>query len=212
MKQTGVHAQATRGAARRWLEFSLGFLCIFAGLSLPLPGLARLWVWAHAAIGNALLPESLSSGVELTFRTPTELLADKAWSLTLLVQPSGSPVISVPIDLRTLAFLPTACLVALALATPLPSRRDNVKLLGIGLLILLPLLMGLMSLPVITLLGGTGSIHAFDLGLTLHTVLEILYRALVAPPGMAYGIPLLVWWLLVVWLGAGGNEPREARQ
>ena len=177
-----------------WLDFWFAFLCIFGGLSLPFAGLQRAYVGAHAALGNALLPSSLGSGVQLVFRSATE----SAWSLTLVVTPlvPAAPL-QLPMDLRTLVYLPTACFVALALATPAASARRKLAVLGGGLLILQPLLWLLLALPVVSFLGGTGPVRAFTLGLGTHAVLQVSYRALVASPGMAYFIPLLLWWVLV---------------
>lgn len=191
-------------APRRWLDFSLGFVCVFGGLSLPLPMLGPLYVKAHAAIASLALPSSLASGVELSF--PLTDLSEHPWSLTLLVTavPPQAPV-SVPIDLRALVYLPTICFVALTVATPLGSRRRMLSILGAGLMILEPLLLGLTILPVLSFLGGTGPVRAFELGLVTHAMLQIIYRALVASPGMAYAIPLFLWWVLVVKLGRRGE-------
>jgi hypothetical protein len=196
---TGASGRQRR--VRPWLDFLFAFVCIFAGLSLPLPGLASLFVRAHAALGNALLPSTLASGVELSFRVTDELLRAQPWTLTLFVQ-SMTPAspITIPIDLRTLVYLPMACFVALALATPGGWPRRSLAVLGVGLALLEPLLLGLLALPLLSFLGGTGPVRAFTLGLGTHTVLQILYRALVASPGMAYVIPLLLWGALCAWL------------
>ena len=194
-------------ARRRWVDFFFAFVCVFVGLSLPLPGLASLYVRAHALLGAALLPSSLASGVELHFQVTDELLRQHPWSLTLFVTPPPPQApLNVPLDLRGLVYLPTACFVALALATPLASRRLNLKLLGWGLLILEPLLVALVSLPLISFLGGTGPVRAFKLGLFTHTILQVVYRALVASPSMAYVIPLLLWWGLLSRLGFPKSE------
>jgi hypothetical protein len=197
-------ATGASGGGRRvrpWLDFVFAFVCIFGGLSLPLPGLGPLFVRAHAALGNALLPRTLASGVELSFRANDELLRAQPWTLTLFVQPpSPASVINVPIDLRTLLYLPLACFVALALATPSGWPRRSLAVMGVGLALLEPLLVGLLALPLLSFLGGTGPVRAFTLGLGTHTVLQILYRALVASPGMAYVIPLLLWGALCAQL------------
>jgi hypothetical protein len=197
----------TARVPRAWLDVAFAFVCVFGGLSLPFPGLAQLYVRAHAGLGSLLLPGALASRVALSFVTTAELAGQHPWSLMLLVQPPPPQApLNVPIDLRALVYLPTACFVALALATPLTSRRNNLKLLGWGLLILEPLLVGLVTLPVMSFLGGTGPVRAFELGLATHTVLQVFYRALVASPSMAYVIPLLVWWALLKRLGFPKSE------
>lgn len=158
-------------------------------------------------LGNALLPATPAAGVGLRFLAGQELLNQQPWVLTLLIRPDlpASPI-SVPIDLRTLAYLPSACFTALALATPLGSWRRTLELLGMGLLILEPLLMILLALPLLSFLGGTGPVRVFQLGRGAHTILQILYRALVASPGMAYVIPLLLWLALLSRLGFPKSE------
>jgi hypothetical protein len=189
---------------RRYFEFAFAFACVFAGLALPSPGLGPLYVRVHTAIGNAFVERArLSSGVALRFEAGPLQLAEHPWQTTLIVEPPApaQPVL-MPIELRTLMFLPTVAFIALALAVPLGSPRKNLRLLLLGLPLLELLLLVLMALPVASFLGGMGPIRAFSLGAPLHAVLQILYRALVAPPGMAYALPLLLWWVLVARLRA----------
>jgi hypothetical protein len=62
------------------------------------------------------------------------------------------------------------------------------------------LLFGLIVTPLVSFLGGTGPVAAFTLGRPAHVALQLVYRALVVPPGMAYAVPLLLWWGLLVTL------------
>ena len=187
--------------SRRLLNFLLAFVCVFAGLALA-HGLGPSYSKAHAALGNFIVgAEQLQSGVRLHFDANDNDLSTHPWRMTLHVaQPSATREITVPIDLRSLLFLPTAAFIALAIAVPLHSLRAHLQLLGFGLLILEPFLLLLVALPLLSFLGGTGPIRAFVLGRPAHVVLQILYRALVAPPGMAYALPLLWWWVLVARL------------
>jgi hypothetical protein len=177
---------------RRVTDFLVAFVCIFGGLSLPLPGLGEAYAELHAAVARAVVPATLESGVELSF------FSLERWSVTLVVKPlAPSAPLNVPIDLRTLSFLPSACFAALAIATPLGSWRKNATLLGAGLLILQVVLLSLLVVPILSFLGGTGPVRAFELALWQHAALQVIYRALVASPGMAYAIPLFLWWALV---------------
>jgi hypothetical protein len=204
LKSPAVEAEPHSAAPRRWLELAFGFACIFGGLSLFGRGLGRLYVSLHAWLGGALLPSSLESGVELAFRTGS--IQSDLWSLPLWVMPpSPQSPFTIPIETRTLLFLPTACFIALAVATPLGNWRRNLRLLSVGLLLLEPLLVGLAALPILSFLGGTGPVRAFDLGIASHTVIQIL-----VPPGMAFAIPLLLWWMLLKRLGPGAQGARAA--
>jgi hypothetical protein len=191
-----VASEVRRPLAR----FLLAFACVFAGLALlhgPGPSYAR----AHAFLGNAVLEQfPPASEVRLWFvATDTEAAP---WSATLHVESRvRRAAITVPIDLRSLVFLPTAAFIALSIAAPLRSVRCHLWLLTTGLLILEPLLLALLALPLLSFLGGLGPIRVFTLGRAAQVFLQLLYRALILPPGMTYAIPLFVWWLLLALRG-----------
>jgi hypothetical protein len=120
-------------------------------------------------------------------------------------------VVLVPIDVRSLLYLPTAAFLALAIAVRLRSSKEHLQLIAIGLLILEPLLVLLVALPLLSFLGGTGPIRAFSLGRGTHVVLQLLYRALVVPPGMAYAVPLILWALLLTAMNRNGTQISPTR-
>ena len=70
-------------------------------------------------------------------------------------------------------------------------------MLVLGLLILEPVLLVLTALPLVSFLGGTGPVQGFHLSPVTSLTFQTVYRALVAPPGMMYALPLLLWWVLV---------------
>ncbi len=181
---------------RSVVQFLIAFACVFAGLALlhgPGPAYAR----AHAWLGNALLRcVALPEGARLWFDASNA--ADSPWSVVLHVEARVPPgALTVPIDLRSLVFLPSAAFVALAIAAPLRSPREHLRLLFSGLLLLEPLLLLLVAVPLISFLGGTGPIRIFALSRATHVILQLIYRALVLPPGMTYALPLFVWWALL---------------
>lgn len=191
------------GTRRYWAELLLGFACVFGGLALPSRGLGPYYVAAHVALGNALVQGAqLKSGVQLSFVASREELAAEPWQATMLVQPPArTPPVRVPFDLRVLAFLPTAAFIALAVAVPLSTRRRHLLVLATGLPILELLLVALMVAPMLSFLGGTGPVQAFQLGRGTHAVLQIVYRALVVPPGMTFAVPLVLWYALATSVG-----------
>lgn len=196
----------------RVLAFLGAFVCVFAGLALA-QGHGTFYSKAHAAVGNALLgKDPLASGSKLHFEASDAELEAHPWRVTLHVQPAGPmPAVLVPIDVRSLLYLPTAAFVALAIAVRLRSAREHLKLLAMGLAILEPILLMLVALPLLSFLGGTGPIRVFSLSRPTHVLLQILYRALVVPPGMAYAVPLLLWWLLVAMINRNGTQNSPAR-
>ena len=205
---------ANVGVRHEVVGFLFGFACVFAGLALPARGLGPLYVRAHVALVEPLLAQQdLASGVKLLLVATHEQLLDAPWQALLVASaPSGVPAV-VPIDFRLLLFLPTAAFVALGVATPFGSWRKNARLLGLGLPLLELVLVGLVATPLVSFLGGTGPLRAFELGRAAHACLQIVYRALVAPPGMAFALPLLLWWLLVTRLGGARwvSQNRSAR-
>jgi hypothetical protein len=180
------------------------FLCVFGGVALPSPGLGPTYTRAHETLGNALVEgKSFERGVTLHFAEPDADVVTHPWQLTLHIRDPARPdLVLVPIDLRTLLFLPVAAFIGLALAAPLGSARRNARVLALGLLILEPLLLLLTALPILSFLGGTGPVLAFRLSPAVHALFQTVYRALVAPPGMMYALPLLLWWVLVARLSA----------
>lgn len=196
----------------RLLGFLCAFACVFASFALangPGPWYSR----AHAALGNLVVgKEALASGVKLHFEASDADLALHPWRVTLHVDPpKPAPAVLVPIDVRSLLYLPTAAFLALAIAVRLRSTREHLQLIAIGLFILEPLLVLLVSLPLLSFLGGTGPIRAFELSRPTHVLLQISYRALVVPPGMAYAVPLILWWLLLMAKNRNGTQNAPAR-
>ena len=196
----------------RLLGFLCAFVCVFGSFALA-HGPGPLYSKAHAALGNALIGKSIpTSGVKLHFEASDADLALQPWKVTLHVDsPGPRPAVLVPIDVRSLLYLPTAAFLALAIAVRLRSTREHLQLIAVGLLILEPLLVLLVALPLLSFLGGTGPIRAFSLSRPTHVLLQILYRALVVPPGMAYAVPLLLWWLLVIAMNRNGTQKTPAR-
>jgi len=201
--EPGAARKPARTARRFWAEVLLGFFCVFGGLALPARGLGPYYVAAHVALGNALVQGlELESRVRLSFVAPREQLAQEPWQATLVITPPGStPPVQVPMDLRVLMFLPTAAFIALAVAVPLGSLRRHVLVLAVGLPLLELLLVALLAAPMLSFLGGTGPVQAIQLGRATHTLLQIVYRAFVVPPGMTFAVPLLLWDALATWLG-----------
>lgn len=190
------------GMRRRMLEFLFAFCCVLGGLALPSPGIGPVYTRLHAAIGNALVSGELDSGVKLSVSATHQQLGHEPWQATLTVEPPAPKTkVLVPVDLRGLMFLPTVAFVALALAVPLGSARRNAFVLAVGLPILELLLLFLNCVPLLSFLGGTGPVQAFELSRGVHTVLQVIYRALVAPLGMMFALPLFLWWILVNRVG-----------
>jgi hypothetical protein len=110
--------------------------------------------------------------------------------------PDTGRYVGTALDLRRSGYIASAVFVALAVMTPLRGRRSRWRkaaLLGAGLvgLQILPLL------PLLSFFSGKLPVTVFDLGPIPRALIEVSYHALVAPPGMAYAVPALLWLLLV---------------
>lgn len=179
----------------RSVDFVFAFICVFSGLVLVSSRLGPSYARLCAASVSLFLPRaSLSGGVGLELAAGSADFVGSPWQVSLLVTRGGVLLEAIPIDARSLCFLPLLAFTALVVATPQirPRRKLGLVLLGVPLLQLV--LLALTAAPVLSFLGGTGPVTARALPLGVHVALQVLYRGLVAPPGMAYALPLLAWW------------------
>jgi hypothetical protein len=187
-----------------WLPFLLRFTCILAVYLLPFRPIGNAYGGIAAAVGNLTLGNAPHSGTVLRFAPPDDAggedPAPDAFSIELRAKNARtrSPI-RVPIDLRTLAYIPTAVFVALSIAAPIwQGARGAIVLIG-GLAVLQVFLALSIAAPLVLFFANPAPMHLVDLSPTWHRILDILYRALVAPPGMAFAIPGILW-LLMIWL------------
>jgi hypothetical protein len=181
-------------------SFAIAFVVFLAILMAPWPGLGIAYGRAVTATGNLFVAgHAFESGASLVFEDASEGTSAKkfAWQTRLVVRNAAGRRVNVPIDLRTLAYLPTAAFVALALALPFRDRRRKGFVAIVGLALMQPITAFLVALPLFPFLGGGGPIRVFELGSVSSSLMEVAYRALVAPPGMTYAIPALLFLALV---------------
>ncbi|HEX7669597.1 MAG TPA: hypothetical protein VF395_08440, partial [Polyangiaceae bacterium] len=105
------------------MPFLLRFICILAVYLLPFRPIGNLYGGVAAALGNLTLGEDLHSGVALRFASPTRVCDDDAacdgFGIELRAASTRTRAsVRVPIDLRTLAYIPTAVFIALSIAAP----------------------------------------------------------------------------------------------
>jgi hypothetical protein len=169
------------------------FAIALALLMPPWPVLGRAYghavgAWTDMTLSPAAAP------VKLRFSVPADVEpSGSSWQLRVHAeQPTGEYVGTV-LDLRRSGYIASAVFAALALATPLPWRK-RLALMAIGL----PILQLLPLLPLLSFFSGKLPVQAFQLGAATSAAVEIAYHALVAPPGMAYAVPALLW-LVLAW-------------
>ena len=176
--------------------FALRFLLLLAVFFAPLAVIGQTYAGAFRNVAALLAPSTFREGeVSIGFTGPSE---SKPWEVVMLAEDRVTArKISVPIETRSLSYVPLAVFMALALSTPVRDSRREGQILGFGLLCMLTLMGVLIAAPLLLLLGGASPVRAFELGVGSRLFLELVHRALVSPPGMAFAVPALVWWGLV---------------
>jgi hypothetical protein len=186
MKRSGRLARALTSPPAR-------FLLALALLLPPWPAIGRAYgravgAWTDLTLSPAAAP------VKLRFTVPAaDDPGGSSWELRVHAEDPSGRYVGTVLDLRRSGYIASAVFAALALATPL-RWKQRLVLMGAGLAILqlLPLL------PLLSFFSGKLPVRAFQLGAATSAAVEIAYHALVAPPGMAYAVPALLW-LLLAW-------------
>jgi hypothetical protein len=181
---------------RSVLGFGARFACVLALLLAPWPGLGKAYGAAATKFGNAVLAPFESSRVQMIFVEPDSSAPTSVGFTTVLVAQdlnSGKPL-QIPIELRTLAFIPTAAFIALVLAD---HRRRGVRRTALqlfsGLTILQLFLCVSLVVPIVLFFAEPLPMHLWTLSAPVYWTMTVFYRSLVAPPGMIYAVPLLLW-------------------
>ena len=188
------------------IAFLLRFVFVLTVCLMPWPRLEEVYGSAVAAVGNALVGDRpVGSGAFLRFDSPPKPHRSDPESkptfqaeLSARSTKTGS-VVRVPIDLRTLTFIPTVVFVALAIAAPIWKGARGPIVLVSGLVILQLFLAGSIAVPLLLFFSNPRPMQLFQLSPAVGHGLDVAYRSLVAPPGMAFAIPGLLW-LALLWL------------
>ncbi|HTQ08247.1 MAG TPA: hypothetical protein VMI54_30545 [Polyangiaceae bacterium] len=169
----------------------------FVLFALPWPGVAEWYTGVGASVLNVALGKS-GPPVAVEF-LPAEP-GSGSWDVrTRVTRTDSGRSIMTALDERRTGYLPCAVFLALVLASTYRARKK--ALLAASGLFVLELLS---LLPVLAFLSGRLPIVAYELGTAARVVVDVLYRSLVAPLGMAYALPALLFLLL------SAAVPREA--
>jgi hypothetical protein len=185
--------------------FVLRFTCILAVYLIPFRPIGTAYGALAAGVGNLMLGDAPHAGAALHFARPdpdehaTDATPD-AFGVELLAEkPETGSRLKVPIDLRTLAYLPTAVFVALAIASPIWERARGAVILVAGLVALQAFLLLSIAAPLLLFFADPVPMHLVELGSASRVILNVFYRTLVAPPGMAFAVPGFLW-LVLMWV------------
>jgi hypothetical protein len=165
------------------------FLAVLIVLAAPWPGLGRAYVAIYGSVAAVIAtPIVASSGVELALAPSAEDDPKHEWfaMVSVLDAQTHSRQHKMATDLRRAGYLQMALYLAAAAAYPLRNRVRFVVVVTAGLVLFaafgwLPIMMYLAKKQIITL--GAWSL----------SLLSVVYRSLVTPPGMAFAVPGLLW-------------------
>jgi len=161
----------------------------FVLFALPWPGVGEWYTGVAANVLNVALGKSGPPvAVEFLPAGPDT----SAWEVrTRVTETASEQSIMTALDERRTGYLPSAVFLALVLASTFRARQKALlAAAGLFALTLLSLL------PILAFLSGRLPIVAYELGTAPRVVVDVLYRSLVAPLGMAYALPGLLWLLL----------------
>lgn len=161
----------------------------FVLFALPWPGVGEWYTGVAANVLNVALGKSGPPvAVEFLPAGPDT----SAWEVrTRVTETASEQSIMTALDERRTGYLPSAVFLALVLASTFRARQKALLAsAGLFALTLLSLL------PILAFLSGRLPIVAYELGTAPRVVVDVLYRSLVAPLGMAYALPGLLWLLL----------------
>lgn len=173
--------------------FGLRFSAAFSALALLWPVVEGPFTELYRNLGSALLPAASAAHLTLSVQPPAAAHAP-GYSLLLSAHAQHAlEALSMPIDLRSLAYLPTAALIALALATPLWQRGRAALCLLCALIVLQVFIAASIAAPLVLFFANPEPLPLLTLSPWAELILNVAYRSLVAPPGMTYAIPAAIW-------------------
>jgi hypothetical protein len=166
------------------------FVIVLALLVAPWPGVGRYFVDAVGSLTTALAdPMFAASNVTFALRSPMPQEQQPEWRGVIAVKrdsfPDGPKRNLGAIDLRRAGYLQLATFIALAAGWPPSGIRRS---LMAGLLAAF-FLTAILAVPILDFLSSIEVVHLGGFAF----VVALIRRALVAPPGMAYAGPGLVW-------------------
>ena len=190
------HSSRSRSpVARALTSWPARFFYLFTVLMLPWPGLGRAYAGFVSAVADAAFG-GWAPATTLRFTNPDDGAAGaQAWQLKIYAEDTlTGKYVQTALDLRRGGYIAVAVFAALALVTPIRwSKRLGLLAVGLSILQIIPLL------PLLSFFSGKLPVQVFHFASVLQSAIEVAYHTLVAPPGMAYAVPAMLW-LLLVWL------------
>ena len=198
--------------AKRIGGFFVRFLVVYVVLMAPWPGLADAWGTLFRAAAQAAFG-AFGDGGAVSFRPLPAVQDRKDTEMLLRNQRFPRAVGRTPMSSRNMAYVPTAFLVALVLATPIPWRRRAGALL-FGLVLVSGFAALRLALRLLDVFSEGNVLSVFDFSPFWKGILGGAVKVLVAAPAATYIIPTFIWILVTFRRGdapalLGLADPQE---
>jgi hypothetical protein len=178
--------------SKRIGRFFLTALAIYVLLTIPWPGVSHVYGAVFRAVGNVAFG-SLGSAGSAKF-TPEKLDPSGATS-EMAVRTEDGPgswtTRAIPVNTRRMGYIPTAEMIALMLATPIPWSRRWKKLLWGTLLVQLVVAVQVAVAIAYTLTQQADP--AFPISPQGSLIFLRMYEIVVLVPTVCYIAPVLIW-------------------
>lgn len=181
--------------ARRIAGFVLHFGLVYGVLVLAWPVLRPVYRAFYCALGNALFEGGEGS---VRFQVaPPQANPGGEMDIDLVMSKRSAPEVRgrMKNNSRMVGYMPTVCLVAFVLASPIPwKRRRRALLLGLGLVTAFVALR--MAIPIVRDFSNPNALQVYHLGAFGHWLLGVVNRALLSAPASLFVVPILIWVLV----------------
>ena len=176
-------------------NFLVRCVALLVLLLFPWPGLGGMCGATFCGVANEVAELTIGPSLEFAPASAIPGADHSPWDVVISARdPVSRAFVRTALDARRAVYVPSAVFLALALALRVPSRMKKIALIVIGLAAaqIGP------WLAVLSFFSGKLPVVLFHFSAPAHWLIEIAYRSLAAPPGMAYALPALVW-LGLVW-------------
>ena len=189
-----------KAALRPILRFAGLFVLIMGLLAIPWPGVQEMYSSALRKTGAWTMGSLGPKAVVLFYEIPIQRSSSVDISMNVgdrtMVRKNGTlPTVNQTFSSRYIAYLPTAFLMALILATPLPWRRRLWSFL-IGFVLIHLFIAAEIFLMILYLFNHTEWLSLFKLGSFGVKILDALWNIFIYQIAARFFIPVMIWILV----------------
>lgn len=173
---------------RRIAGFLLGFALVYGLLVLAWPLVRGAYRAFYCELGNVLF-----DGGEAAARFHAQEGAE-GLDVEIVLTKTTPPVVRARMknDSRLVGYMPTVCLVAFVLASPIGWKRRRRALL-LGLLLVHAFVALRMAIPIVREFSQPNALQVYHLGGFRHWLLGVVNRAFLSAPASFFVVPTFLW-------------------